>query len=400
MPAKIRVLARIRPVLDDSTVIVHKSDENHVIVTPSKHQYRRVCPRYKFSHVFDETTSQEQVFQQVLRQLESKRSCTVLMYGQTGSGKTHTILGCDFSQYPNNFVPEACGLIPRVFHFLQSSKHPVVNVSYMEIYNDRVYDLFNTTTDKRISLEIRQSSRVVGLETKTVSSMSEILDLLAQGAQVRATRATDLNEQSSRSHTIFQFTCQDTKQVIQLVDLAGSEKYPMLPTAKTSKQHVVELAAINKSLSCLGQCISALNRQCHVPFRNSKLTRILQHVLTAPDAELCLIVTLAPGETCYDETLSTLQFADRAKRISTAAVVNPMHPSAVAATATATEKQLRQQLEHEKAINAKLLHALALLLDEATSNQVAWEEYLDDETGETYYHNPTTGVTQWECPYS
>lgn len=239
------------------------------------------------------------------------------------------------------------GIVPRsmkwLLHVLNKNytSNFNISVSYLELYNDiKVIDLLDKTipsgttaaTNTRV-LDIRENKNgdiiIPGLTRIAVNNTSEVLEVLWDGAKSRSVASTDMNDHSSRSHTVFivyvEITIkQETRRSkICLVDLAGSEKWKSHQLSQFSEARIKELTSINRSLSALGNCISALLKagRAHIPYRDSKLTRLLQDSLGGNTRTL-FAVTLSPSESCFEETLSTLQFADRAMRVQIVASSN------------------------------------------------------------------------------
>ncbi|KDO30097.1 hypothetical protein SPRG_05288 [Saprolegnia parasitica CBS 223.65] len=260
---------------------------------------------------------------------------SLFAYGQTGAGKSFSMVGYGDDK----------GIIPRasqvIFERITSSDTAEiiykVEASMMEIYNEKVKDLFNPSSD---NLKVRdhpsQGPYADGLTRSAVSTYEEITALMDAGIMARTTASTNMNATSSRAHTIFQIivtqsrvdptTNKMTDKVsrINLIDLAGSER--AASTGATGAR-LKEGAAINQSLSALGNCISALadnasgKKKILVPYRNSKLTHLLKDSLGG-NAKTIMIAALSPASVNYAETLSTLRYADRAKQIKNQAVVN------------------------------------------------------------------------------
>uniref|UniRef100_H3G6Z3 Kinesin-like protein n=1 Tax=Phytophthora ramorum TaxID=164328 RepID=H3G6Z3_PHYRM len=303
---------------------------------------------YAYDRVFGEKADQADVFNYLrdgVQQVAQGFNCTIFAYGQTGTGKTHTML----------LSPEApeCsphwGVIPRaiesLFEELQSiSRHGsagVVHCSYMQIYNNDVYDLLQDNKQRmKDPLAVREMIKgngkqiyVSGLSEFRVTSLQETLQLLKTGNRNRTIRATAYNEKSSRSHALLQFSIEVESRGLEsattiirraklnLVDLAGSEKWDTDVAMGSDRSK--ELTSINQSLSALGNVISALvnPRRTHVPYRDSKLTRLLQDSLGG-NTRTVVIATISPSESAVDETISTLQFADRAKCVTVRVKVN------------------------------------------------------------------------------
>ncbi|KAI7289969.1 Kinesin heavy, partial [Hortaea werneckii] len=255
---------------------------------------------------------------------------TVFAYGQTGSGKTYTMMGADIED------DNSKGIIPRIveqiFDSIMRSDGSIeftVKVSYMEIYMEKIRDLLVPTNDNLPVHEDKQRGVYVkGLNEFYVGSVGEVYQVLERGGQSRAVASTQMNQESSRSHSIF--VIEVTQKNVEsgsarsgrlfLVDLAGSEK---VGKTGASGQTLEEAKKINKSLSALGMVINALSdgRSSHIPYRDSKLTRILQESLGG-NSRTTLIINCSPSSYNDAETMSTLRFGERAKTIKQKAKVN------------------------------------------------------------------------------
>ncbi len=255
---------------------------------------------------------------------------TVFAYGQTGAGKSYTMMGTSIDDESGR------GVIPRIveqiFASIMSSPSTIeytVRVSYMEIYMERIRDLLAPQNDNLpVHEEKNRGVYVKGLLEIYVSSVQEVYEVMRRGGAARAVAATNMNQESSRSHSIFVITI--TQKNVEtgsaksgqlfLVDLAGSEK---VGKTGASGQTLEEAKKINKSLSALGMVINALTdgKSSHVPYRDSKLTRILQESLGG-NSRTTLIVNCSPSSYNDAETLGTLRFGTRAKSIKNKAKVN------------------------------------------------------------------------------
>jgi kinesin family protein 5 len=255
---------------------------------------------------------------------------TVFAYGQTGAGKSYTMMGTDIDDESNK------GIIPRIveqiFANILSSPGNIeytVRVSYMEIYMERIRDLLQPQNDNLpVHEEKSRGVYVKGLLEIYVSSVQEVYEVMRRGGMARAVAATNMNQESSRSHSIFVVTI--TQKNVEtgsaksgqlfLVDLAGSEK---VGKTGATGQTLEEAKKINKSLSALGMVINSLTdgKSTHIPYRDSKLTRILQESLGG-NSRTTLIVNCSPSSYNDQETLSTLRFGMRAKSIKNKAKVN------------------------------------------------------------------------------
>ncbi|KNE70364.1 hypothetical protein AMAG_14504 [Allomyces macrogynus ATCC 38327] len=297
---------------------------------------------FTFDAVFDEASEQVTVYDTTARAIVdavlSGFNGTVFVYGQTGTGKTFSMQGL-------SDPPEMRGIIPQAFHHIFShiartpERQFLVRVSFLEIYNEEVRDLLASTSPQSVpaALDLKEHPDtgvyVKDLSSFIVRSVDDMDKYMAQGNKNRAVAATQMNATSSRSHSIFTITIEssapgpagpDSTHILagklHLVDLAGSERQ-----AKTGAagDRLKEAAKINLSLSALGNCISALvdGKSSHVPFRDSKLTRLLQDSLGG-NAKTLMLATMSPASYNYDETLSTLRYANRAKNIKNKPTIN------------------------------------------------------------------------------
>lgn len=306
---------------------------------------------------------------------EGYHTC-IFAYGQTGSGKSYTMMGTDDNP----------GLIPRtcedLFQRIESSRSPDISyhvrISYFEVYNEHVRDLLVPRTDPPYYLRIRESPSdgpyVKDLTEVTVRSFPELLRYMRKGDMSRTVASTKMNDTSSRSHAVFTITLKQihhdlatdetTERTarIRLVDLAGSER---AKSTEATGQRLREGSNINKSLTTLGRVIAALAdpkqaRQGHrkarenlVPYRDSILTWLLKDSLGG-NSKTAMIACISPAD--YEETLSTLRYADQAKRIRTRARVNQDHRSAA-------------ERDKEIAEMAETIRTLQLSVSLATANR-------------------------------
>ncbi|XP_074644336.1 chromosome-associated kinesin KIF4A-like [Tubulanus polymorphus] len=297
---------------------------------------------FTFDYAFSAETSQEDVYDSavngLLRGLFNGYNATVLAYGQTGSGKTYSM----GSSYHPEDAPDSStlGIIPRVVKSLFKQANEDVDhefsvrVSFLELYNEDIIDLF-VPAERRETMVLREDPingiKIPGLKEMSVHNLQETMDLLRQGSVGRTTGATAMNSQSSRSHAIFtihvdQFNKLDQNDIwkakFHLVDLAGSERVKKtMATGDRFKEGV----NINKGLLMLGNVISALGcergKSTHIPYRDSKLTRLLQDSLGG-NSHTLMIACVSPADNNMEETLNTLRYADRARKIKNKPVVN------------------------------------------------------------------------------
>ncbi|XP_068651020.1 kinesin-like protein KIN-12E [Aristolochia californica] len=304
--------------------------------------------RFTFDLVADEAVSQEKLFKvaglpMVENCVAGYNSC-MFAYGQTGSGKTHTMLGDIEGGTRRHSVN--CGMTPRVFEYLfsriQKEKEAkrdeklrfICKISFLEIYNEQILDLLDPSS---INVQIREDAKkgvyVENLTEIEVSSARDVIQQLVQGAANRKVASTNMNRASSRSHSVFTCVIESKWESqgvthhrfarLNLVDLAGSERQK---SSGAEGERLKEATNINKSLSTLGLVIMNLvsisnGKSLHVPYRDSKLTFLLQDSLGG-NSKTTIIANITPSNCCALETLSTLKFAQRAKFIRNNAVVN------------------------------------------------------------------------------
>ncbi|KAK9452750.1 P-loop containing nucleoside triphosphate hydrolase protein [Dipodascopsis uninucleata] len=331
--SSIRVVARFRPEntierqQGGSCIISFNGDDTCSLET------RDFSGNFTFDRVFPMESRQNEIFEYSIRStvddILNGYNGTVFAYGQTGSGKTYTMMGPDINSPDRGIIPR---IVQQIFDSIMQSPPEIeytVRVSYMEIYMEKIKDLLNPVNDNLpIHEDKTRGVYVKGLNEIYVSSVQEVFDVMRQGANTRTVASTNMNQESSRSHSIFALavsqknteTGSSKAGQLFLVDLAGSEK-----VGKTGASGIVleEAKKINKSLSALGMVINALTdgKSTHIPYRDSKLTRILQESLGG-NSRTTLIVNCSPSSYNDQETLSTLRFGVRAKSIKNKPKVN------------------------------------------------------------------------------
>jgi kinesin family protein 3/17 len=352
-----QVVIRVRPALErerlapgfqDITQVSNDGRQltiQEVVGEPVSGSLQQLCTNhvFTFDHVYGPNSTQSEVYVQtakpaVLSSLEGYNA-TILAYGQTGTGKTHTMGGCS-SHHPL-VSHEARGIVPRcmdeIFKCIEECTNPnarfLVRASYLQIYNEQLSDLLKHGVNLTIREDGDRGVYVEGLSEWVVRSPAEVATLMERGGSIRATAHTTLNDVSSRSHSVFIIIVEraeandsGAKQSVRvgklnLVDLAGSERV-RLTGAKGAR--LEESKKINQSLSALGNVIAALtdNRgRAHIPYRDSKLTRLLEDSLGG-NCKTTMMAMVSPALEAFGESLSTLRFAHRAKSIHNNAHVN------------------------------------------------------------------------------
>ncbi len=329
----VHVSVRCRPLSEDeknrSEVVRINPEESCVSLTKTPTEVRD----FTFDHVFSPSVSQETIYNTAARTIVDNvlqgYNGTIFCYGQTGAGKTFTMIG----------TKDQPGIIPRVFHHVFDSisdsfldEKFLISVSFLELYNEEIRDLLQPNPESKLEISDNPDSNIGGVVVKNLSSVivksvDEISQLLRIGLNNRTTGSTAMNADSSRSHSLFSITVESSTGEdhhvkvgkLNLVDLAGSERQSK---TKATGDTLKEAAKINLSLSCLGNVISALvDEQKFIPYRDSKLTRLLQDSLGG-NTKTAMIANIGPADYNYEETLSTLRYANRAKNIKNKPRIN------------------------------------------------------------------------------
>ena len=328
----IKVVARFRPqnkieVANGGEPIVRFEGDDACAVNSSESH----AP-FTFDRIFGMSSRQADIFDYSIRttveDVMNGYNGTVFAYGQTGAGKSYTMMG-DMDD------PDTKGITPRIIEQIfdaivhgSTQVEYTVGICYMEIYMERIRDLLNPIMDNLPIHEGPKGPFVKGLREIYVNQVEEVYTAMHLGQRSRATASTNMNLESSRSHSIFQVTINQRdvntgsqkSGMLYLVDLAGSEK---VGKTGASGQTLEEAKKINKSLSSLGMVINSLTdgKSTHVPYRDSKLTRILQESLGG-NSRTTLIINCSPSSYNEAETISTLRFGMRAKSIKNKAKIN------------------------------------------------------------------------------
>ncbi|KAK1159260.1 kinesin-like protein KIF3A isoform X2 [Acipenser oxyrinchus oxyrinchus] len=338
----VKVVVRCRPMNQKEKGMGHKQavsvDEIRGTITVNKIDSTNEPPKtFTFDTVFGQDSKQLDVYNLTARPIIDSvlegYNGTIFAYGQTGTGKTFTMEGV-------RAVPELRGIIPNSFAHVfghiakaEGDTRFLVRVSYLEIYNEEVRDLLGKDQMQRLEVKERPDVGVYikDLSGYVVNNADDMDRIMTLGHKNRSVGATNMNEHSSRSHAIFTITIECSEKGVDgdqhvrmgklhLVDLAGSERQGK--TGSTG-QRLKEATKINLSLSTLGNVISALvdGKSTHVPYRNSKLTRLLQDSLGG-NSKTMMCANIGPADYNYDETISTLRYANRAKNIKNKARIN------------------------------------------------------------------------------
>ena len=328
-------MCRFRPIIQNEKKFTKENciislTEDQVEIK-SKNEYNNFT--FHFDHIFNMDSSQKEIYEYCARDLVesvlSGYNGTIFAYGQTASGKTYTMEGIIDDPEKEGIIPR---MIKQVFKNIMLSNDDIeymVKISMIEIYMEKIRDLLDLS---KTNLNVRETKeKEIYIEELTehyVSTEEDVMELIKLGSENRTTNKTNMNEISSRSHSLVIMTIhQKNIKILEaksaklyLVDLAGSEKI-----SKTGSTGITleEAKIINKSLSTLGMVINALTdgKSTHIPYRESKLTRILQESLGG-NSKTCLIITCSPSQYNESETLSTLRFGTRAKKMKNKPKIN------------------------------------------------------------------------------
>uniref|UniRef100_T1J0U1 Kinesin-like protein KIF13A n=1 Tax=Strigamia maritima TaxID=126957 RepID=T1J0U1_STRMM len=409
MSDKVKVAVRVRPfnrreIELGTKCVVEMAKKQTFLCHPSteKGESHKQPKNFAFDHCFwsvsENHTSyagQDKIYENVGTDILDNafagyNSC-IFAYGQTGSGKSYTMLG---SHENKGIIPRLCdALFERMFKNDDAFLSYKVEVSYMEIYNEKVYDLLDPKGTKQ-TLRVREHNilgpYVDGLSVLAISSYQDIDNVMREGNKSRTVAATNMNSESSRSHAVFniiltQILTDPASGVsgekvakLSLVDLAGSER-----AVKTGAvgERLKEGSNINKSLTTLGLVISKLadhssgkSKDKFVPYRDSVLTWLLKDNLGG-NSRTVMVATISPASDNYEETLSTLRYADRAKRIINHAVINEDPNARIIIELRAELKMLKDQLINatmQEDIHEKLYESEKLMKELSQT----WEEKL------------------------
>ncbi|KAL4473629.1 hypothetical protein ABPG74_022493 [Tetrahymena malaccensis] len=364
----VKVMVRARPMnkLEISkgcaNIVQVDTQTNQIILSNGKES--EAAKVFTYDYVFPPDIQQQTVYENsafpLVESVVEGYNGTIFAYGQTGCGKTHSMLG-----KPNDEVEK--GIIPRTFsHIINivesaNDKNFLVRCSYIEIYNEEIHDLLGKDAKARMDLKEYPDKGVFvkDLTMNVVKTVAEMEKWMNIGTENRSVGATAMNKDSSRSHSIFTLYIECSYKVegdtedhitagkLNLVDLAGSERQSK---TQATGDRLKEATKINLSLSALGNVISALvdGKSQHVPYRDSKLTRLLQDSLGG-NTKTIMIAAISPADYNYEETLSTLRYASRAKNIKNQPKVNQDPKDALLKEYADEIKKLKEMLLKQQA---------------------------------------------------
>ncbi|KAG8533025.1 uncharacterized protein KY384_001808 [Bacidia gigantensis] len=364
---------------------------------------------YHFDKVFAPAADQSMIYDDVVTPiLDEGFNCTIFAYGQTGTGKTYTMSG-DMSD-TLGLVSDSAGIIPRVLHSLfrkldADDGESSVKCSFIELYNEELRDLLSPDDSTKLKIfddaqkKNHGATMVQGMEEAYIKTAGNGIKLLQDGSHKRQVAATKCNDLSSRSHTVFTVTAYIKRTAengedfvsagkLNLVDLAGSEN---IQRSGAENKRAAEAGLINKSLLTLGRVINALvERNSHIPYRESKLTRLLQDSLGGR-TKTCIIATVSPAKSNLEETISTLDYAFRAKNIRNKPQINQMISKKTLLKEFTTEiEKLKGELVATRQRNGVYLTAESYddIMGESESRRILSEEQAQRiETMETSLRN-------------
>ncbi|XP_051867727.1 kinesin-like protein KIF2C isoform X1 [Pristis pectinata] len=305
---------------------------------------------FRFDYAFDDSVTNEEVYRftakPLVQTIFERGMATCFAYGQTGSGKTHT-MGGDFSGKNQDCSKGIYALATQdVFLLLEQPRYKDLNlkvfVSFFEIYSGKVFDLLNKKTKLRIMEDNKQQVQIVGLLEQDVFCVDDVIMNIDMGNNYRTSGQTSANNNSSRSHAVFQIILRRNDKLygqFSLIDLAGNERGA--DTSSADRQTRMEGAEINKSLLALKECIRSLGQNnIYTPFRASKLTLVLRDSFIGENSRTCMIAMISPGLNSCEHTLNTLRYADRVKELGVEEVSNEPECSTIS-----KEKRINESLE-------------------------------------------------------
>uniref|UniRef100_A0AC35TLQ6 Kinesin-like protein n=1 Tax=Rhabditophanes sp. KR3021 TaxID=114890 RepID=A0AC35TLQ6_9BILA len=401
----IKVVVRCRPLSENEISEGHHSvvsiDTSRGQIEIKNLKELKEAPKsYTFDAIYDGNSTQSELYDETFRDLVNSVlngfNGTIFAYGQTGTGKTFTMEGLPDDKDLRGVIPNS---FEHIFQHIANSTNQqyLVRASYLEIYQEEVRDLLNKDNNVRLELKERADIGVYvkDLSTFETKSVREIKNLMAVGHTNRSVGCTNMNEHSSRSHAIFIITIEcaeiglDGETHIRvgrlnLVDLAGSERQ-----SKTGAlgDRFKEATKINLSLSALGNVISALvdGKSSHIPYRDSKLTRLLQDSLGG-NSKTVMVANIGPASYNYDETMGTLRYANRAKNIKNKPKINEDPKDALVREYQEEILRLKAMLEKRGSSSSKrrkpkksIENGMVESLDTSIMDQSTTLEYLEEQ---------------------
>ena len=387
MSESVKVIVRCRPLNEKeremkTRFVIETNSSLHQCSIKKPGDDPKLCKTFTFDGVYGISSSTEKIYSEIgcpiVNGVIEGYNGTVFAYGQTSCGKTFTMQGIQTPSAQKGIIPRCCEHILSRTRQLSLEKHNkyLLRVSYLEIYNEEIRDLL--VKDCRYKPEIKERPDkgiyVKGLSNITVDSYADMQEILESGGKNRSVGATLLNSDSSRSHSIFTVDLEACicsgaekevyrKGKLNLVDLAGSERQSK---SGCTGERFKESTKINLSLSVLGNVISALvdGKSKHVPYRDSKLTRLLQDSLGG-NSKTLMVACISPGENNYEETLSTLRYAKRAKSIKNKPKINEDPKDTII-------KRYHDEIEQLKRIIAKEIPVPSQLIAELKGNVLSF----------------------------
>ncbi|XP_069744371.1 kinesin-like protein KIF3C isoform X2 [Narcine bancroftii] len=369
----VKVVVRCRPMNGKEEaaaceqIVVMDVKVGQVSVRNPKATSSEMPKSFTFDAVYENSSKQSDLYDETVRPLVDSVlqgfNGTVFAYGQTGTGKTYTMQGIWADQEKRGILPNA---FEHIFTHISRSQDQqyLVRASYLEIYQEEIRDLLSKDQNKKLELKEKPETGVYikDLSSFVTKNVKEIEHVMNVGNQTRAVASTNMNEYSSRSHAIFVVTIECSELgldgenhirvgKLNLVDLAGSERQ-----SKTGVQgeRLKEAAKINLSLSALGNVISALvdGKSTHIPYRDSKLTRLLEDSLGG-NAKTIMVATIGPASCNYEESLTTLRYANRTKNIKNKPRINEDPKDALLREFQEEIARLKAQLERRGMLSKK-----------------------------------------------
>jgi len=338
----VRVAMRCRPlssqeVADNRKITVQIAPQRkEILVNNPKPDSMESEKTFTFDFVYDWTSSQEEIYKQtafpIVESVLEGFNGTIFAYGQTGTGKTFTMEGKPDPPEQRGIIPRAFQQIFQIIELTSKNRQFLVRCSFLELYNEEIRDLLSKNVKNKLDIRENKDQGVFvkDLTAFMVHDMNDLLVKLQVGRENRVTGETKMNRDSSRSHSLFTVTVEMSEVQegqnkirvgkLNLVDLAGSERQSK---TQATGDRFKEAININQSLTTLGNVISALvdPKSSHIPYRDSKLTRLLQDSLGG-NTKTVMIANIGPADYNYDETLSTLRYANRAKNIKNKPRIN------------------------------------------------------------------------------